>query len=389
MIGGVLRRVGQSWARLAGGSPLSSPFSSPSPFRTSLGRGTLSSPFGRFPGTGYASLSRLSGMRNPFSSAARGLGTPLSSAYQLQKRGEFREALFGPKDTSGLWDVSFDAAPDGVKRWADLIRTVSADSGVPADVLAAIMEIESGGDPNAVSPKGAVGLMQVMPSYHAHRAQKYGGDLTDPYVNLRVAAEILAENYQKYGDWDKAAAAYFGAIDQYGNITDASDGLTTGSQYVARFRENRKKYAYLPKASTQQAGEKVSAWSIVGGQQYPVTQGYWEYADPSWYPSTGGYHMGIDLAVPSKTPLYAPYTGKVVHAGPMQGYGNAVMIDTGFGYLLLGHLDSVTVRQGQVIGVGDALGLSGNTGFSTGPHLHIEMRDYNGNYIDPNQYLWF
>jgi murein DD-endopeptidase MepM/ murein hydrolase activator NlpD len=361
--------------------PLYRPFSVSFSNPFASGRGSWRMPFG-----------------NPFSASGSLVRTPLSAAYSYSLQRDLANRIWGPKYVPGMFEalqqgegsaaVSFDKAPDGVKRWADLIQRVSFESGVPADVLAAIMEIESGGNPDAVSPAGAVGLMQVMPQFHSYRAYKYGnGDLRDPYVNVRVAAEILAENYATYGDWDKAAAAYFGAIDAYGNITNASDGISSGYQYVQRFRENREKYRYVPAPSSDVA--KPAASVITGGQSYPVTQAYWAQADPSWYPSTGGHHMGIDLAVPLNTPLYAPFAGKVVHAGPMEGYGIAVMIDTGFGYLLLGHLNQANVRVGDMVRVGSQLGLSGNTGFSTGPHLHIEMRDYNGNYIDPNMYLWF
>jgi len=412
-IGETIRRIGQSWSRVVGNSPLVTRLqprtgmpgmkSLPSNAFRTLGPSTqylLRSMYRQTPFSTRQPVSRVLdfGPKTPatmlpgpfgFSTPLRSGSMPLSAQRLFQQQRQWIESIWGPKrpPTQGMgWP---DASPagigsgsPGVMRWASLIQRVSKESGVPADVLAAIMEIESGGNPNAVSPAGAVGLMQVMPQYHAHRAHKYGGPLTDPYVNLRVAAEILAEHYARYGDWDKAAAAYFGAIDAAGNITGASDGFTTGHQYVQKFRENRKKYRFT-------SGEKVPVTSITGGRSYPITQGFWTADNPSWYPTTGGRHPGIDLAVPLRTPLYAPYTGKVVHAGPLQGYGNTVIIDTGFGLLLLGHLDSIAVKPGQVVGVGDPLGLSGSTGFSTGPHLHIEMRDYRGNFIDPALYIAF
>jgi len=126
-------------------------------------------------------------------------------------------------------------------------------------------------------------------------------------------------------------------------------------------------------------------WSITGGQRYPVTQEYMNY-NPSMYSS--GYHSGIDIGTPMGTKLYAPLSGVVVQAGWYGNYGNAVVIQRDDGaVLILGHLSAVSVAPGQRVNAGDMVGLSGNSGYSTGPHLHVEMRDANGNIVDPRRYL--
>lgn len=128
---------------------------------------------------------------------------------------------------------------NGAGQWMDLILQASVESGVPWQVLVAIMGIESGGNPETLSPVGAVGLMQVMPQYWQETANRWGADLWDPWVNIRTSAEILTQGYLQWGTWDKAAAAYFGAIDDQGNITDAPDAFgTTGHVYVERFNDN-------------------------------------------------------------------------------------------------------------------------------------------------------
>ncbi|HEX2282342.1 MAG TPA: C40 family peptidase [Thermomicrobiales bacterium] len=128
---------------------------------------------------------------------------------------------------------------EGTGQWMDLILQASVESGVPWQVLVAIMGIESGGNPQTLSPVGAVGLMQVMPQYWQETANRWGSDLWDPWVNIRTSAEILTQGYLQWGSWDKAAAAYFGAIDAAGNITDAADAFgTTGHAYVDRFNNN-------------------------------------------------------------------------------------------------------------------------------------------------------
>lgn len=136
---------------------------------------------------------------------------------------------------------------EGTDRWLDLMIMVAGESGVPWQILAAIMNLESGGNPDALSPSGAVGLMQVMPQYWQSLADEHGGDLWNPEVNMRTAAKILAKNHEIYGTWDKAAAAYFGAIDDAGNITGATDAFgTTGYQYVERFLFNIAWVGYGP-----------------------------------------------------------------------------------------------------------------------------------------------
>jgi murein DD-endopeptidase MepM/ murein hydrolase activator NlpD len=93
-------------------------------------------------------------------------------------------------------------------------------------------------------------------------------------------------------------------------------------------------------------------------------------------PFTGqwDFHSGIDISTPIGTKIVAPADGIVVSAGQKGGYGNALTVDHGFGIVTqYGHLDSFNVRPGQRIHRGDVIGFVGNTGRSTGPHLHYEV----------------
>ena len=101
----------------------------------------------------------------------------------------------------------------------------------------------------------------------------------------------------------------------------------------------------------------------------------------------GRMHEGIDLAVPSGTPVVASASGTVVVAGWMGGYGNLVVVDHGNGLATAyGHNSSVTVGYGQSVAQGQLIAYSGNTGHSTGPHVHFEVR-VNGTPVDPLGYL--
>lgn len=101
----------------------------------------------------------------------------------------------------------------------------------------------------------------------------------------------------------------------------------------------------------------------------------------------GRMHEGIDLAVANGTPVVAAAAGTVIVAGWMGGYGNLVVVDHGGGIsTAYGHNTSVTVGVGQQVAQGQLIAYSGNTGHSTGPHVHFEVR-VNGAAVDPMGYL--
>lgn len=96
-------------------------------------------------------------------------------------------------------------------------------------------------------------------------------------------------------------------------------------------------------------------------------------------------HTGVDIAVPEGTPLYAPDGGIITRVYENASIGKAVIMRTRAGYqYIFGHLsDNTKVRVGERIHTGEIIGLSGNTGNSTGPHLHLGAVDTAGAFIDP------
>lgn len=112
-------------------------------------------------------------------------------------------------------------------------------------------------------------------------------------------------------------------------------------------------------------------------------------APPVLGPISAGYrsydrsHTGVDFAVPEGTPVKAPSDGQVTHAGPLGQWGYAVEIDHGEGWsTFYAHLERTAVRVGARVGTGDLIGLSGTSGISTGPHVHVELR-FRGAPVDP------
>ncbi len=98
-------------------------------------------------------------------------------------------------------------------------------------------------------------------------------------------------------------------------------------------------------------------------------------------------HPGVDLVQDFGAEIHATAGGRVVHAGPMGGYGNMVEIDHGNGLATrYGHMSEILVEEGQEVKAGAVLGRLGSTGRSTGPHLHYEVR-IDGEPVDPERFL--
>ncbi len=98
-------------------------------------------------------------------------------------------------------------------------------------------------------------------------------------------------------------------------------------------------------------------------------------------------HTGDDIAAPYGSPFRAARGGRVLYAGWQTAYGNTIIVDNGNGTTTLyGHASKLQVRAGQPILAGQTIGNVGSTGWSTGPHLHFEVRQ-NGHPIDPTKYL--
>ena len=117
-----------------------------------------------------------------------------------------------------------------------------------------------------------------------------------------------------------------------------------------------------------------------------TASGYGTRIDPIY--GTARFHQGMDFSAPQGTDIYATGDGTVVKAGWETGYGNTVEIDHGFGYRTkYAHMKKYKVRRGQKVIRGEVIGEVGNTGKSTGPHLHYEVI-VNGRHVNPVNYYF-
>lgn len=117
-----------------------------------------------------------------------------------------------------------------------------------------------------------------------------------------------------------------------------------------------------------------------------TASGYGLRIDPIY--KTRAFHEGMDFAAPVGTPVYVTGNGVVKETGWQKGYGNTVVVDHGHGYVTrYAHLSKILTQKGKNVVRGEEIAKVGNTGKSTGPHLHYEVI-YKGNHVNPINYYF-
>lgn len=157
-----------------------------------------------------------------------GLNGTLSRIREL----EARFGTFAPdKPRTAKSSSSFSALHD----W---LEGASQKTGIDQSLLQAVVQAESGGNPEAVSPAGATGLMQLMPN----TARGLGVDPTDPKQNVEGGARYLRQMLDRYGDLPRALAAYNagpGAVDKHGGIPPYRETQHYVQKVLDLYRENQ------------------------------------------------------------------------------------------------------------------------------------------------------
>ena len=120
-------------------------------------------------------------------------------------------------------------------------------------------------------------------------------------------------------------------------------------------------------------------------EKYYITSGYGVRKDP--YTKRRAFHKGIDLGAAWGTDILVTASGLVSFVGKYGSYGNSVFVDHGFGIQTrYAHLSKIRVKKGQRVSRGDRIGDMGNSGNSTGTHLHYEVRE-GGKAVNPMRYI--
>lgn len=137
----------------------------------------------------------------------------------------------------------------------------------------------------------------------------------------------------------------------------------------------------LPANQLSSLGIVPTLWPVVG----EITGHFGERMDP--FSGEGAFHAGLDIASHYGDAIHATGDGVVIEADDRSGYGRFVVIDHGFGVsTCYGHLSAFNVQVGTRVRAGDVIGFEGQSGRSTGPHLHYEVRIYNTP-VNPWRYL--
>lgn len=198
--------------------------------------------------------------------------------------------------------------------------------------------------------------------------------LSDPQRNLAmgptepVAAQGSSDNQFVRSPGQESPQALLGKLDKLS--AEATRQEQSLQELQAYFSGQKSLLASVP-----------SVWPTRGW----VTSDFGSRVDP--YTSERVMHAGIDIAGPHGKEIIAPSDGTVVFAGLEGGYGNVIVIDHGYGIKTrFGHLASIRVKPGERVKRGDLIAAMGNTGRSTGPHLHYEVR-VNGIAQNPRKFI--
>jgi murein DD-endopeptidase MepM/ murein hydrolase activator NlpD len=171
-----------------------------------------------------------------------------------------------------------------------------------------------------------------------------------------------------------------------GNATPAAlsptDELNRLSDNVKEQTDSLRALEKLMTRASRALSALPSRWPVRGAvnSEYGHRQSPWS--------SDREFHNGIDIRAERGTSIYAPAAGSVIHAGPAQEYGITVILDHGQDIrTLYGHMSKLNVQPGQKVERGAVIGYTGNTGRSSGPHLHYEIY-VKGQSVNPRGYLW-
>lgn len=265
----------------------------------------------------------------------------------------------------------------------NLIATAARLNGVDPALMKAMMHTESGFNPNARSPVGAHGLMQLMPA----TAKRFGvKDVWNPAENINGAARYLAVlNKQFGGDTNRVIAAYNageGNVRKYGGIPPFKETQDYVKKVMSRYGDYNGGSS-SPTVS-QRTANMLARLAIFDGRDFSVTSNFGGRNAPVAGASTN--HNGIDLGAPKGTPIYAPEDG-VLGGNQTSKGGNQLWVNGASGYRFgFAHLDKYAVQPGARVKKGQLIGYTGNSGIGTGAHLHFTVTDPRGQKIDPSRF---
>lgn len=280
--------------------------------------------------------------------------------HQLAETGAARDASFAHL-------VELQAQHGAVSAELAAVQAEQARVGLELEALqAAADEASSASTRMTLTTLGPLSLLPFTPS--ADEAEESRAAAEDAQAALEVV--------QSYADALDAQAA---------DLEQRQDDLVVGITDVQAALAVQQ--AQVDVLSQQTAD---LAWTLnpvvipVAGSDWTITAGFGDRGR-HW---SAGWHTGLDFAASTGTPILSAKSGTVVEAGWGGAYGNTIVVQHADGTSArYAHLQRIDVSVGQTVGVGEQIGTLGSTGNSTGPHLHFEVMDAAGNFIDPAAWL--
>jgi murein DD-endopeptidase MepM/ murein hydrolase activator NlpD len=226
-------------------------------------------------------------------------------------------------------------------------------------------------------------------------------EITDRVRGLRDDAQDQAVELAKLEEREQLAAERI--LRERDQIASAQNQLVSSRDQLASTRADKRGALASVREEKDEAMEDLASLQaeqarVAGalqGSPGPIKQGSGQLIWPLNGPVTGVFgevrpghlHSGVDIAVPEGTPIRAADSGRVALMGWVGGYGNYTCVQhTASMSTCYGHQSSFATSNGASVSQGQVIGYSGNTGNSTGPHLHFEVR-INGSPVDPMGYL--
>lgn len=202
-------------------------------------------------------------------------------------------------------------------------------------------------------------------------------ELEKAKVSLVAVKKIADDKKQEVAGLEKAQRAiYEQAIEERTRVQREMDELEETSRYIAQMIRR------LEGGGSSGVGTGAMQWPYEGGT---ITSYYGWRIHPIF--GTSKYHSGMDIAADYGDPVMAADSGTVIYSGWMSGYGYTIILDHGGGLTTLyAHNQSLAVTEGTAVFRGQTVAFVGSTGYSTGPHVHFEVR-VNGELADPLNYL--
>ena len=304
------------------------------------------------------------------------------------------------KKTNPKLDITW--LPPVLRPWESAITQAATHHGVDPDAVAIVTLVESAGDPNAKSPSGALGLMQLMPKTASVIAQELGikdhaeERLLDPAYNLDLGASYFEQQLSAFGEQNPGRAIELAAAAYNGGpkiVREWLSGKATLSEETDRYRalvSGMWNERNTPRSATYDAWRARVRGKMAKRATSPLPGARKTLLFGEKTPDEGKPHGGIDLAMAPKTSVFAVLDGTVERVENVKNVGNGnvepvLVIRHGGGLeTRYRHIEGVMKKPGDGVTRGEVLGQVGES--AGGPHLHFEVLDQ-GEPIDPMPYL--